>query len=145
MRTRLCSRSRLAISLILANGVFWLVFIVYFWWKGYLYNPHVKLFEEPAPPYIIWGRAFPFDQYMSPFMKASRILQWPSFYAASPLNFLASSRGIVGDTQYWGTSVGGYYLILVCLLSFIQWYLIAIFIDYLTHRVGQRSGRLQAG
>jgi|SRR5579864_1307604 len=145
MRKRLLSFSRLVIGLISANAVYWLAFLANFLLKGYLYNPHVKLFEEPAPPYIIWGRAFPFDQYMSPFMRASRILQWPSFYAASPLNVLASSRGIVVDKQYWGTSVGGYYLILVCLISFLQWYLVAIFVDYLVRRAGRRFGQFQPG
>jgi len=69
---------------------------------------------------------------MTPLMRTTRLMQWPSFFAAAPLNFYVSRRGIVVDDLFWGTSAGGYYLILVCVLSFFQWYLIGLLAVYIT-------------
>ena len=131
--------------LLIANGAFWLVFALTFVARSHAYAPHIKVFEEESPPYIFWSRAFPFEQYTSPLLRTTRLVQWPSFYAATPLNLYFSHRGIVVDQLYWGVSAGGYYLILACLLSFLQWYLVGLFIDYLRRRnfrrVGSRSAR----
>jgi hypothetical protein len=127
--------------LLLANGLFWLVFAVNFVANSFAYKPHVKIFEEVSPPYIFGSRAFPFEQYMSPMMRATRIVQWPSFYAATPLNLYFSHRGIVVDQLFWGVSVGGYYLLLVFLLSFLQWYLTGLLIDFLSRRLRTSRNR----
>jgi hypothetical protein len=126
--------------LVLANALFWFIFAVSFVSDSYRYEPHPKRFEEPSSPYIICSRAFPFAGYMNPLMRATRVLQWPSFYAAAPFNFYVSRRGIVLDDLLWGTSAGGYYLILVCVLSFFQWYLIGLFADYI-RRASSFSGQ----
>lgn len=125
---------------LLGNGVFWLVFAVNFVVRSYHYEQHVRVFEEESPPYILCSRAFPFEQYMSPLMRVTRLLQWPSFYAATPVNLYFSHRGIVVDQLYWGVSAGGYYLILSCLLSFLQWYLVGLLIDYARKRLNARGG-----
>lgn len=117
--------------LIIANGAFWLLFAFYFVAKSYAYRPHIKVFEEESPPYIFWGRAFPSELYMSPLMGATRFIQAPSFYAASPFFSYFDKRGIVVDHTYLGISVGGYYLTAVCLISFLQWYLIGAIIDFI--------------
>lgn len=125
--------------LMLANGVFWLVFASNFAAKSYAYHPHVKAFEEPSPPYIIFHRAFPFDKYMTPIMQTSRILQWPSFKTiAKPYFWYFNKNGIDGDTLYRGTSVSGYYLVIVFLVSFLQWFLIGLFVDYVRKRLNTR-------
>ena len=134
MKSGYLGTRRLISLLILANGLFWLAFAINFVVVSRAYKPHPPLFEEPSPPYIFWSRAFPFEQYMSPFMRATRFLQRPSFYAASPLNFCFSRRGIVVDHTYWGVSVGGYYLIAVCLLSFAQWYVIGWVVQKIWYR-----------
>ena len=72
-------------------------------------------------------------------MRAARFVQWPSFHGAIPLNWYFSRRGIVVDHLYCGISVGGYYLILVCFLSFLQWYLIGFSIDWARHRFTTRA------
>ena len=117
-------------ALVLANAVFWITFVVYFVSQSYPYQPHQKLFEEQSPPYIFWGHAFPFDKYMTPFMRATRLIEAPSFYAATPLFWYFDSRHVVADNLYAGVDVGACYLILVCLLSFGQWYLIGLLMDY---------------
>jgi hypothetical protein len=134
MKPLLIGSRPLAKVLVLANAVLWLTFAVYFIAQSYPWQPHQKLFEEQSPPCIFWGHAFPFDKYMSPFMRATRLIEAPSFYAATPLFWYFDSRHIVADSLYAGVDVGGYYLILVCLLSFAQWYLTGFFIDGLRRR-----------
>lgn len=120
--------------LVLANAVFWFVFIVYFAARSYAYQPHQLMFEEVVPSYIFWGRAFPVEKYMSPFLRATRLIQAPSFYAGRPLFWYFDNRGVFVNDLYAGVSVGGYYLIVVCLLSFAQWYLTGLLMDYFRRR-----------
>lgn len=110
--------------LMLANAAFWLFFAVNFALVNKPYKPHVKHFEEESPPYIYWGHALPFEQFTAPFVRAAHLVEMPSFYAAAPFNLYCSYRGIFVDNLYFGISEGGYYLILVCLISFLQWYLV---------------------
>lgn len=134
MKTAL-DRWRLTRLLVLANGILWLVFATNFVLKSYPYTPHAKTFEEQSPPYVFWGRAFPFEQYMSPLMRLTRFVAWPSFFAATPYFRYFDSRGINGDQLYGGISVTGYYLLIVCIFSFIQWYLIGLLADHLRRRL----------
>lgn len=124
----------LARLLLLANALLWLTFAVYFFAQSHPWKPHQKVFEEVSPPYIFWGRAFPVDQYMSSFMRATRLIQAPSFYAATPFFWYFNNRGILVDDLCAGVSIGGYYLVVVCLLSFAQWYLAGRLIDRLWRR-----------
>jgi hypothetical protein len=128
--------------LVLANGVFWIVFGINFVANSYAYRPHPPAFEEILPSYVFASRAFPVGLYMSPLMRITRAVQWPSFRAASPF-FLPFNRRIISVNQvYWGISVGGYYLVLVCLLSFLQWYLLGFLIDHGRKRI--RAGGARA-
>ena len=124
MRTGLWGSLRVTAVLMSSNLILWVVWAINFVVKSQPYTPHVKVFEEYSPPYIFWGRAFPFTEYGSPVMQATKILQWPSFHAAIPLSYFFSQRGDFIDKLYWRVSVGGYYLLLVFLLSFIQWYFV---------------------
>lgn len=121
-------------ALVLANVVFWVVFAVYFVAHSYPYEPHRMSFEEVAPSYVYCGRAFPVDEYMSAFMRATRLIQAPSFYAAEPFFWYFDKRGIVVNNLYAGVSVGGYYLVVVCLLSFAQWHLTGLLVDRFKRR-----------
>ncbi|HEY1423474.1 MAG TPA: hypothetical protein VGF20_08485, partial [Candidatus Acidoferrum sp.] len=131
---------RATASLMVGNCVLWLVWIANFVLLSKPYEPHIKMFDEHSPPYIFWGRAFPLEAYAGIVMQAVKSLERPSFYAAIPVNYFFSSRGIFVDHLYWGVSVGGYYLIAVFLLSFLQWYLVDILIDYLRQRLRTNRG-----
>jgi hypothetical protein len=139
VKSSLTRRLRFARLLVLANSIFWLIFAINFAAKSYTYRPHVRAFEEVSA-YIFWSRAFPMDQLASPLMRVTRFVQWPSFYAAGRLFFV--HRDIDVSRIYWGISLGGYYLILVCLLSFLQWYLLGLLIDYARRRMN--AGRIRA-
>lgn len=141
MKLNLTAAWQLPRLFMLANAILWLIFSTNFALKSYTYRHHTKIFEEESSPYILWSRAFPFDEYMSPLMRATRVVQWPSFYAATPVNLYFSHRGIVVDQLYWGISVGGYYLICVCLLSFLQWYLVGLLLAYLRARLRSEPNR----
>src|SRR5215813_7039898 len=92
--------------LILCNSAFWVIFSIYFASQSYAYKPHQLVFEEWPPPYVVMHRAFPFDQYMAPFMRLTRAVQWPSFRAAEPFNGYFSRRGIVVEHMYGACTVG---------------------------------------
>jgi len=130
MNTARSHRLRFTTLLIGANAVFWLLFAINFAARSYTYHPHAKVFEEPSPPYIVFNRAFPFDKYMTPFMRTSRFLQWPSFKAvAKPYFWYFNNHNIDGDALYGGISVSGYYLLLVFVVSFLQWYAVGWLVE----------------
>ena len=142
MKTNHPAYLRATTVLILANGVLWLVFVIHFVVVSQPYAPHEPQFEEFAPAYIFWGRAYPFEQYCGSWpMRATRLLERPSFYAAIPVNYFFSRRGITVDHLYGGVSAGGYYLIAVFLTSFLQWYLVGLIVDHLRRRLSvSRAG-----
>jgi hypothetical protein len=133
-------------ELVIGNILFWLIFSVFFIMKSYPTKPHTRVgfgFEEAPPNLIYFGRAFCYFQDSQTFevARAIHLVQMPSFYAASPLNwYLCHRRGMVVDDVYLGISEGGYYWLVVCMFSFLQWYLIGIIIDHLISR--PMSGRV---
>jgi hypothetical protein len=124
------SRLSFARLVILANGIYWMVFAVLFVTGSYPSRPHRPAFEEVTPSYIFFGRALrQIDTGtgvgLPPLLiKLTYAIQRPSVLAARPFYWYFDSRGITVDHLYGGISVGGYYLLLVCLLSFVQWYLV---------------------
>ncbi len=123
-------RAGLPRLLMLINGVFWLFFGANFVMVSQPYQPHAKHFEEESPPYIFWGHALPFEQFTAPFVRVAHLVEMPSFYAAVPFNFYCSHESIVVDDLYLGVSEGGYYLILVFLISFLQWYVVVLLMQF---------------
>jgi hypothetical protein len=137
MKSPFLNAWKLARLLPLANGAFWLLFSINFLANSHRYKPHPTMFEEQSPLYVYYGHALLAEQYMTPVMRITRFLQWPSFSAASPYFWYFDRHGIYGERLYAGISVTGYYLVLVCLRSFLQWYLLGFFIDYLRRRAGR--------
>jgi hypothetical protein len=127
--------------LMLSNIVFWIVFGVAFAMQSYPYERHKLTFEEITPSYIFFGRALRevdsgTGAALPPLlMKVTNIIQRPSFIAAVPYFWFFNSHGITVDHPYWRISVGGYYLLLVCLISFLQWYLVGTFFNYVWRRL----------
>jgi hypothetical protein len=137
--------------LVIANALFWLSFSVFFIIKSYPTEPHRRVvfgFEETPPNLIYFGRAFCYFQDAQTFevVRAIHLVQMPSFYAASPLNwYLCHRRGMVVDDVYWGISEGGYYWLLVCMFSFLQWYLVGNIIDRLRSPGTRRLNSAESG
>ncbi len=72
---------------------------------------------------------------MTPLLRTMRFLEWPSFFAARPYFWYFDTHGIYGKQLYWRVSVTGYYLLIVCLLSFLQWYGVGWLLDRVRKRV----------
>lgn len=140
VRVRFLHNWSISRLLILANIVFWLVFAALFVAGTYPYMPHRLVFEEATPSYIFFGRALrEIDSGTGvslppPLIKLTYAIQKPSVLAAKPFYWPFDSRGITVDRQYWRISVGGYYLLLVCVLSFVQWFLVGWVVQKLRHK-----------
>jgi len=131
------SRPTIARVMTVANSFFWLVFAVLFLLQSNPYKPHKLSFEEATPSYIFFGRALrevdsgTGGSLPPPLMKVTSAIQKPSFVAAEPYYWYFNRHEITVDRLYWHVSVGGYYLVVVSILSFIQWYLLAVLLDHL--------------
>jgi hypothetical protein len=131
--------------LILANGIFWMAFAILFVSGAYLYRPHPRAFEEATPSYIFFGNALRQIETgtgvsLPPLLVTSTFaIQKPSVLAARPFYWYFDALGITVDHLYGGISVGGYYLLLVCLLSFVQWYLVGWVGETLWHKWSSRG------
>jgi hypothetical protein len=147
MRPHRLSSLRFARLFTLANALFWLIFAILFVAKSYPYRPHEKVFEELGPDYIYFGRALSAleNEHIRVLERTTQLVQAPSFYAARPYLWYCKSRGIVVDRLYWGISAGGYHLILAFVLSFFQWYLIGLFVDWIKHRLAGKPSHSTDG
>ncbi len=125
----------------LLNLAFWLSFSVVFLAQSYPDKPHQLAFEEITPSYIFFGRALrEIDSgtgvALPPaLMKVTYAIQRPSVVAAKPFYWYFNSRGIVVDRLFLRVSVGGYYLLVVSFISFLQWLLIGFLADTAYHRL----------
>jgi hypothetical protein len=121
---------------VVANGTFWLAFLILFLIKSGTYEQHQKQFEERGPELIFSGRALSYleNEQPTPMLSATRLVQWPSFYAARPFFWYFNKHGIVVDHLYGKISLGGYHLLTVCALSFLQWSLPGYLVDFLVRR-----------
>ncbi len=136
---------RVATFLVIADAAFWLIFGLYFLAESHPNLPHAPTFEERPPDLIFFGRAMSYldHEKLRPFVKVAWTLQGVSFRAGEPFNRWFSRRDILVDHTYAGISVGGYYVLLVCLVSFVQWFLIGLLIDWFRQwRTGRRNQRL---
>jgi len=125
--------------LLAANFFFWLLFAINFALSSEPFELHEKQWEEHSPAYVFWGHAFYVKQYANFVMRTTKLAQKPSFYAGVPFNLIFSRRGIAVDKLYRGISVGGYYLIVVSLISFLQWYVVGLILDRFRLTVQKRN------
>lgn len=138
---QLRTRKRMVTIFFLANTLFW----VYFWTAFALSSePH-----EPRP----WGH-FPVDEHtfwghsigltkstqLYPFMRWARRVQFPSFVAVIVIENLFF-REIGAGTTLLGISFQGWRLLVVMLVSFLQWYLVARILRHLCARSSGRTTR----
>lgn len=145
MKSRLASHLSIARLVMLMNGIYWMVFAFLFVATSRPYKPHQPAFEEVTPIHIFFGRALrQIDTGtgigLPPLLiKLTYAIQSPSVLASRPFYWYFDSHGITVDQQYWGVSVGGYYLLLVCILSFLQWYLVGWVVQKLWHKWASHS------
>jgi hypothetical protein len=116
---------KLAKSMLIANLCLWVYFWLAFGHSSEPYDPR-PWGHMPVDPYSFWGRAIGLTRssLTYPFMKATFWIEFPSFLSVA-LFRKAFLSGVSGDTFFAGISVGGYELLVIMLLSFMQWYIVA--------------------
>jgi hypothetical protein len=145
MKFRLIPGLSVALYAVIANALYWLVFAILFAVGSYAYQPHRPRFEEITAAYVFFGRALKLLDTSTGiglpplFLRVTYSVQWPSVYAAGPFFWYFNRHNISVDHQYFGTSVGGYFLLLVCLISFLQWYLMGWMVQKLLNSWRRRS------
>jgi hypothetical protein len=125
--------------LLIANLCFWLYFWLAFSSASQPYDPR-PLGHVPVDPYVFWGHAIGLirSSMTYPFVRVTFWIEFPSFFVVTLFAnvFLAS---VSGDQIVTGISIGGYELLAIMLLSFLQWYLIGWAIEKLWHRWSNRQ------
>ncbi len=118
-------------SAIIANLGLWVYFWLAFARSSQPYDPR-PWGHMPVDPYSFWGHTIGLTRssLTYPFMKVVFGVEFPSFLSVAVFRkaFLA---GVSGDTFFAGVSVGGYELVVIMLLSFLQWYFIGLAIQKL--------------
>ena len=116
---------------LLYNVGFWVYFWSDFAIQALPYREHRPVFEEILPLYVVFNRAVPFpDDYYRFSVQLAHWVQAPCFWLMVPitklLNWMGPTSGpTLWDRTFFGTSPGGYQLIGVTFLSFLQWLAVA--------------------
>lgn len=116
---------KLAKVVLTANLCFWIYFSVAFFLAAQPYDPR-PWGHFPVDPYSFGGYAIGLTKssLTYPFMQLAFWIEFPSFLLAT-LAQHAFFSNLSGDQFFAGISIGGYKLLLVMLLSFLQWYIVA--------------------
>jgi hypothetical protein len=127
--------------LAVANLCLWIYFWLSFAHFSYQYRPN-PLGHPAGTGYTFWGHAIAVAE--SPnfylFFRVLYRVEWPSFQLPLlALRSLYSPLLLYGF--FGGVSKGGWLLLAVMPLSFFQWYLVGLFIDYLRHRLTGKPSR----
>lgn len=125
---------RLPEAFLIANFCFW----VYFWFAfaqaAQPYDPR-PWGHLPVDLYSFWGHAIGLTRssLMYPFMHMAYWIEFPSFLLVSLIQNTLFAH-VSADRFLAGISVGGYKLLAIMAVSFMQWYLIACGIRGLWHK-----------
>ena len=142
------SRKRINVEslLLVMNAIFWLYFFCYFVVEAKREDPQLCM-DHCHPAYAFWGHGIGYIMYplSFTFMKTMIVVEYPSFALATyfenlitPVSsqvILIGSRSsypwewfplnLSGGRVFLGISLDGYKLLLVVLLSFLQWWFVA--------------------
>ncbi len=126
-----------------ANVCFWAFFWIAFFKAARPYLPAQP--HGPVDLYCIWGRAIGLttSSFLYPFMKVAFVIEFPSFLLITMIQNLFFSR-LSSDYFVGGISVGGFKLLAIMAVSFVQWYLLGriaqrTFVRGLAARIFRRS------
>ena len=126
--------------LLIANLLFWIYFGIAFTRASYPYSPEVWNYTAPTAPagYTFFGHSIGQREsaFQHPFFQTMFFVEFPSFAVARVgQNLLFPS--VTGDRVFVGISEGGWRLLVVGLLSFLQWYLVG----WTVHKISRRWSR----
>ena len=123
--------------LLLCNLLFWIYFGIAFAHASYPSSRDVWNYTAPAAPagYTFFGRSIGVREsaFEHVFFRAMFYTQFPSFAVARLGQDLILPK-VTGTDYFAGISEGGWRLLVVMLLSFMQWYLVGSAGQKLWHR-----------
>jgi hypothetical protein len=113
-----------ALFLVLANLALWVFFWTDFSSRLVPYKEQPLVFEENVPVLVFWGEALPVEQIRSTSLRIIEWVQAPSFLVVRPVVYALNRK-----PSFWGNTLGGlspwsYLLLVVMVLSFVQWYFV---------------------
>jgi hypothetical protein len=120
--------------LLAANLGLWVYFWIAFVQASQPYDPR-PWGHSPVDVYCLWGHAIGLTRsaFLYPFMGLIRWIEFPSLLLATISQRLFFSK-VSADQFLLGVSIGGYKLLVIMVLSFLQWYLVGKGIRRLTRR-----------
>ena len=121
-------RNRIVTTVFVINVVFWVLFAVNAWSKAVPFTDRLPDFEEILPSFKIGTWAVPAEmESRSIFFRTVFTVYFPSYGPiAGMTNWIRDNRS--WDDRIGPISIGSYVLIGTMILSFIQWYIVAILI-----------------
>jgi len=125
---------KITVALLIANLVLWAYFWIAFALASEPYDPR-PWGHYPVDVYCFWGHAIGLTKsaFMYPFMKVIFWTEFPSFLLVTLIQ-RAFFSNVSADAFLLGISTGGYRLLVIMALSFVQWYLVGKAIQRFTRR-----------
>ncbi len=115
---------KVTVVLLTANLGLWVYFWIAFAQASQPYDPR-PWGHPPVDVYCLWGHAIGLTRsaFMYPFMGLIRWIEFPSFLLVTLIQRVFFSS-LSADQFLLGVSTAGYKLLVVMVLSFLQWYLV---------------------
>lgn len=125
---------KITTTILAANLGLWVYFWIAFAQASEPYNPHHWI-HFPVDLYSFWGHAIGQTQSSSlhPFMNLMFWAEFPSLALVTLIQRVFFSK-VSAEEILLGISTGGYKLLAIMVLSFLQWYLIGKAIQRFTSR-----------
>ncbi len=125
---------KVTVVLLAANLGLWVYFWIAFVQASQPYDPR-PWGHSPVDVYCLWGHAIGLTRsaFLYPFMGLIRWIEFPSFLLVTLIQGVFFSR-VSADQFLLGVSTGGYKLLVIMVLSFLQWYLVGKAIQRFTRR-----------
>ncbi len=134
---------KVTLVLLAANLGLWIYFWIAFAQASQPYDPR-PWGHPPVDVYCLWGHAIGLTRssFMYPFMALIRWIEFPAFLLATLIQWAFFSR-VSADQFLLGISTGGYKLLVIMVLSFLQWYVVGKAIQRF-RRIGPASSPASA-
>jgi hypothetical protein len=125
---------KVTMVLLMANLGLWVYFWIAFAQASQPYDPR-PWGHNPVDVYCFGGHAIGLTKsaFMYPFMELIRWIEFPSFLLVTLIQWAFFSR-VSADQFLLGISTGGYKLLVIMVLSFLQWYLVGKATQRLTRK-----------
>lgn len=119
------ARKRYVLAALTVNCATWVYFWISFLLHARPYTPTPEGFHAPLSPVTVFGYSIGLLNQLSEyfFMNVTLIAEFPSFLLAGALRVVLFPE-VTRDWSFAGTDLGGYFILAVMLLSFLQWYCI---------------------